>query len=47
MATIREYEERIKNASSRAEIIEILKEMKSDLGEHDPQVLELVKRYGM
>jgi len=44
MASLKEYEERIRNASSKAEIAEILKDLKKDLGEHDPQVLELVKR---
>ncbi|MBQ4556364.1 MAG: hypothetical protein IJA60_01785 [Clostridia bacterium] len=47
MASTAYYKEKIANASSKSEIIAILKEMKADLGENNPDVQEIVKKMGV
>ena len=44
MASLREYEERIEKASSKSELLQILKELRDEFDEHDPYVKELVKK---
>lgn len=44
MATLRDYQERIEKASSKTELLEILKELRSEFDEDDPAVKELVKK---
>ena len=45
MSDTREYEHRLANASSKKEIIEILEDLRNDLSERDPAVIELIKKY--
>jgi len=44
MATLRDYQERIERASSKSELLEILKELRAEFDENEPEVKELVKK---
>lgn len=44
MATLRDYQERIECASSKSELLQILKELRAEFDENDPEVKELVKK---
>lgn len=44
MATLSDYHERIKRASSKSELLQILKELRAEFDENDPEVKELVKK---
>ena len=44
MATLRDYQERIERASSKSELLEILKELRAEFDEYEPEVKELVKK---
>ena len=44
MASLREYQERIERASSKSELLEILKELRAEFDENEPEVKELVKK---
>lgn len=44
MATLRDYQERIERVSSKSELLEILKELRAEFDENEPEVKELVKK---
>lgn len=44
MATLRDYQERIERATSKSELLQILKELRAEFDENDPEVKELVKK---
>ena len=44
MASLRDYEDRIQRATSKSELLEILKELRAEFDENDPEVKELVKK---
>lgn len=44
MATLRDYQEKIERASSKSEILEILKELRAEFDENEPEVKELVRK---
>ncbi|MEE1351340.1 MAG: hypothetical protein UHM23_04740 [Clostridia bacterium] len=44
MATLRDYQERIERASSKSELLEILKELRAEFDENEPEAKELVKK---
>lgn len=45
MADLRDYMDRLERATSKSEILEILKDLRREFDEDDPKVLELVKKY--
>ena len=44
MTTQQEWEQRIDQATSKSDFIEILKDLRAECDENDPQVKELIKR---
>ena len=44
MATLKDFADRIDRASSKSELLEILKELKAEFDENEPEVKELIKK---
>ena len=44
MSTLRDYHEKIERASSKSELLQILKELRAEFDENDPEVKELIKK---